>query len=61
MSHILFPRFLTDPDEYRLAERYWEDLWSRIDPLDRAASNWTYPWLGTGSPTIKDGNPIFSA
>ena len=61
MVSILFPKFLIDPEQYRLSERYWEDLWSRIDFFDRVSFEWTYPWLGTGSPDIKDGNPIFSA
>ena len=55
------PKFLIDPEQYRLSERYWEDLWSQIDFFDRASFEWTDPWLGTGSPDIKDGNPIFSA
>jgi len=59
--NVLFPHFLTDPDEYLLVERYWRGLWDQVDPLDRATFEWSYPWLGTGSPAIKDGNPIFSA
>jgi hypothetical protein len=57
----LFPQFLEDSVQYGLAERHWEALWERIDPSSRESSGWTHPWLGTGSPDIKDGNPIFSA
>src|SRR5947208_16414706 len=57
----LYPQFLVDPQQYMLSERFWEDLWSQIDPFHRKSFEWTHPWLGTGSPNIKDGNPIFSA
>jgi hypothetical protein len=57
----LFPHFLEDPEQYRLSERHWQDLWGRTDPFDRETYRWTHPWLGTGSPDLKDGNPIFSA
>jgi hypothetical protein len=57
----LFPQFLVDPEQYRLSEQYWEDVWSRVDPFYRVSQEWIYPWLGTGSQDIKDGNPIFSA
>lgn len=61
MVRNLFPQFLEDPEQYRLSERYWEDLWGQIDPFHRANFEWIHPWLGTGSPDIKDGNPVFSA
>jgi hypothetical protein len=61
MVNNLYPRFLDDPEEYRLSELFWLDLWSEIDPFHRESLGWTHPWLGTGSPQIKDGNPIFSA
>jgi hypothetical protein len=59
--NILFANFLKNPDEYRLSERYWLELWEQTDPVDRERFQWTYPWVGTGSPDILDGNPIFSA
>jgi hypothetical protein len=61
VDNILFPQFLVDPEQYKLSEQYWCDLWNKADRFDRARYEWTYPWLGTGSPDIKDGNPIFSA
>jgi hypothetical protein len=57
----LYSQFLIDPEQYRLSELFWVDLWSQIDPFHRKSFGWSHPWLGTGSPTIKDGNPIFSA
>src|SRR3954447_17361765 len=57
----LFPQFLVDPGQYELSERFWQDLWSQIDPFQRERFQWAFPWIGTGSPDIKDGNPIFSA
>lgn len=61
MINNLFPSFLENVEEYGLSEHYWQDLWERIDPIDRERFRWTHPWLSTGSPDIKDGNPIFSA
>ena len=61
MINNLFPKFLEDLEQYRLSERHWQDLWGRTDPFDRETYRWTHPWVGTGSPDIRDGNPIFSA
>lgn len=61
MVNTLFPRFLEDAGEYDRAERYWLDLWDQIDGFPRTHFGWRSPWLGTGSPSILDGNPIFSA
>jgi len=57
----LFPCFLTHWAQYEQSECYWLDLWRQLDQMDRNIYRWAHPWLGTGSPTIKDGNPIFSA
>jgi hypothetical protein len=57
----LYPQFLIDPQQYTQSERFWEDLWSEVDPFHRESFRWNRPWLGTGSPKIMDGNPIFSA
>lgn len=57
----LFPHFLEDAEQYELSERYWRDLWERTAPAHREQFQWKSPWIGTGSPDIKDGNPIFSA
>ncbi len=61
MADVLFPRFLDEPLQYRDAERYWQGVWSRIEPTDREHTGWLIPWLNTGSLEIRDGNPIFSA
>ncbi len=57
----LFENFLDDPQQYERSEGLWRDLWTGIDPSQRERFMWEAPWLGTGSPTIRDGNPIFSA
>lgn len=57
----LFPRFLEDDKQYELAEQYWCGLWEQISLSQREQYRWKVPWVGTGSPSIKDGNPIFSA
>lgn len=57
----LFPHFLEDAEQYEFSERYWRDLWDRLAPVHREQFLWKSPWMGTGSPDIKDGNPIFSA
>jgi hypothetical protein len=61
MVKHLFPNFLNDPDQYRLSSEHWENLWQETDRHNRAVFGWRFPWVGTGSPTIRDGNPIFSA
>ncbi|GAC1475312.1 MAG: hypothetical protein NVSMB9_27530 [Isosphaeraceae bacterium] len=57
----LFPNFLSRDSEYFQAEGYWARLWERVNSLSKTAQAWQTPWLGTGSPTLRDGNPIFSA
>jgi len=60
ITHI-HQNFLNDETEYQRAETYWDQLWTRIDPLPKRAFGWVTPWVGTGSPSLLDGNPIFSA
>ena len=50
--------FLTDVKQYRHAEQYWEELWSRLVTRAAAAQQGRHPWLG--SPLL-DGNPMFSS
>jgi hypothetical protein len=50
--------FLTDPRQYRHAEQYWAELWSRVVSKSGAAERWQHPWLGA---PLGDGNPMFSA
>lgn len=61
METHLYPDFLRDEVQYKRSEDYWAESWRRLDRIDREFYHWTSPWLGTGSPAIKDGNPIFSA
>jgi hypothetical protein len=61
MIENLFPNFLAEDEQYRQSEEYWKNLWEKIDLMDRVFYQWTVPWLGTGSPLLKDGNPIFDA
>ncbi len=61
MITLMHSDFLNDETEYRRAETYWNQLWTRIDPLPKRAFGWVTPWVGTGSPSLLDGNPIFSA
>lgn len=61
MITYMYECFLHDVAEYRLAEAYWNDVWDRIDLLPRVMFHWVTPWVGTGSPVLLDGNPIFSA
>jgi hypothetical protein len=64
MPEHLFPDFLNDPLEYRLAERAWQEEWRRIVRSSGQAGRWKVPWITTsfadGTPFM-DGNPIFSA
>ena len=60
MVTALFPNFLRNDEEYEESVRYWVNLWNRVDEFNRTNFGWSYPWVGTGSPLIKDGNPIFS-
>ena len=61
MATTLFPNFLKHDEEYEASVRFWINPWDRVDEFNRKSFGWTYPWVGTGSPLIKDGNPIFSA
>ena len=61
MNQFLYPRFLEDPDQYVLAQRYWEDLWNRLGEDVLSLGDWKQPWMDTGVPGLRDGNPIFSA
>jgi hypothetical protein len=56
-----FENFLIDPDQYRRSEEFWNDLWRDVLRSASNPNDWRTPWLGTGSPLIQDGNPIFSA
>jgi hypothetical protein len=57
----LFKNYLADPNEYRQAEAYWLGLWETVDPEPKSFYGWRTPWVNTGSPSILDGNPMFSA
>ena len=57
MVQHLYSNFLSDPREYELSEKFWQDLWK--DLVKTAdLKEWKSPWLGA---PLRDGNPIFSA
>jgi len=56
-----FEKFLSDPLEYENSEKYWGAIWGKVVRATGVRDVWSTPWVGTGSPLIKDGNPIFSA
>lgn len=62
-----YPDFLTSPARYAASQAHWAILWRKITATTAttapgvAAQGWTTPWVGTGHPEIRDGNPIFSA
>jgi hypothetical protein len=59
MVKHLYPNFLHDETVYAQVERYWVDLWEKIDPTIR--EGWQQPWFQPLPPSISEGNPIFSA
>ena len=61
MVRHLCAKFLDNPDVYQEAIDFWRQLWAQVDPVTGKPHGWVEPWLGTGGPTIRDGNPIFSA
>jgi hypothetical protein len=61
MVKHLFANFLEDEKVYLEAERYWIDLWEKIDPETRESHGWKQPWFQALPPSISEGNPIFSA
>ncbi len=64
MGRLLYPNFLSNPEEYAKAEAAWAEAWRDLMRHSRLAALWRSPWLSTtfadGSP-CRDGNPIFSA
>src|SRR5260370_16636901 len=58
MVQHLYPNFLTDPREYKLSEKFWNDLWKDLTKEAGVAKGWKSPWLAAPLP---DGDPIFSA
>jgi hypothetical protein len=61
---LLHANFLSDPTEYSLSERYWQDLFRAIAREEGVSDDWHDPWLNTtfaDGTSFADGNPIFSA
>jgi len=60
----LYPKFLTDEQQYEQAQALWHDRWQSLIRSDARHGLWMTPWLSTtfadGTP-CHDGNPIFSA
>ena len=61
MVDHLYPNFLHDGRQYRLAEEHWLGLWQRVDPPARERFAWQQPWFQPLSRSLGEGNPIFSA
>lgn len=64
MVHHLFRNFLASTESYRQVEQYWEVLFRDLVSQYGQAGDWK-PWLSktflNGTPTPRDGNPIFDA
>ena len=58
MVQHLYPNFLTDPQEYKRSEEFWNDLWKDLIKETGVAKDWKSPWLAAPLP---DGDPMFSA
>jgi hypothetical protein len=62
--HHIFRNFLASVESYRQVELYWEALFYDVASQYGQAANWK-PWLSrtflNGTPTPRDGNPIFDA
>ena len=56
-----YEAFLEDEALYDLSVQFWKDLWVEVLATAWADEEWYTPWVGTGGPEIRDGNPIFSA
>jgi hypothetical protein len=64
MPKLLYPSFLSDPNEYQQAEAYWQKMWALVLRRAGQTEEWQSPWLtnryADGTP-CPDGNPIFTA
>jgi hypothetical protein len=61
---IFHPNFLSDPTEYALSKRYWQELFRSITHEAGVSDSWRDPWLNmtfVDGTSFADGNPIFSA
>src|SRR5260370_38299993 len=58
MVQHLYPNFLTDPQEYKRSEEFWNDLWKDLIKETGVAKDWKSLWLVAPLP---DGDPMFSA
>jgi hypothetical protein len=64
MTEILFPDFLTDPQQYKDSEALWHQRWRELVQGVGQTHAWESPWYATtfaGGTPCRDGNPIFSA
>ncbi len=64
VTHLV-RNFLTIPQGYDAAQKFWFDLWNEVlDGLQVVPGEWDLPWVGnrlTNGSELRDGNPIFSA
>src|SRR5687767_5374442 len=64
MTQHMYADFLTDPQQYEQAERFWSKLFDQIVAECKVEREWVHPWLNTrfaDGTAFGDGDPIFSA
>lgn len=62
MAQKLLESFLDNPEQYRMAEQYWESLVAEVAKSMNQTNEW-HQWIpreyADGTPIEADGNPIF--
>jgi hypothetical protein len=53
--------FLVDEAIYAHSEKFWHQLWDRVDASARDRFGWVQPWFQPLPRELAEGNPIFSA
>jgi hypothetical protein len=53
--------FLADEEIYAHSEKFWHQLWVRVDASARDRFGWVQPWFQPLPRELAEGNPIFSA
>lgn len=61
MTPHLYADFLENEHSYESSLCEWRNVWRRVQASMPHKTLWQEPWVHTGSPMIRDGNPIFSA
>jgi hypothetical protein len=53
--------FLADDAIYAHSEKFWHQLWVRVDASARDRLGWVQPWFQPLPRELAEGNPIFTA